>query len=183
MTIDYLRYYHLERYLLEDVHRRFHEDGSIGAFDFFSIVVWKANRAKSKVAKVLLERDPERRTTLDPIAHDLTKALHLAPDSRTKLQLLLLQWGLRLPMASAILAVFWPDDFSVYDVRVCDELAQFHRIADLASFTAIWEGYSEYVEAVRNMEPRHLGLRDKDRYLWAKSRADQLDRDLVRAFA
>ena len=45
MALDYLRYYDLERYLFEDVHRRFHEEGSIGAFDFFSIVIWKANRA------------------------------------------------------------------------------------------------------------------------------------------
>ena len=55
MEPDFLRYYDLETYLWEDVHRRFHTDGGIGAFDFFSIVVWKSNRAKSKIAARLLE--------------------------------------------------------------------------------------------------------------------------------
>jgi len=45
---DYLEYYDLERYLFENVHQRFHLEHSLGAFDFFSIVIWKANRAKSQ---------------------------------------------------------------------------------------------------------------------------------------
>ena len=46
MTFDFLRYYDLETYLFDDVHDRFHRQGSLSAFNFFAIVVWKANRAK-----------------------------------------------------------------------------------------------------------------------------------------
>ena len=76
MDIDFLRYYNLESYLFEDVRRRFHEKGAIGAFDFFSIVIWKANRAKSKIARRLVDRDSQKRAELDPIAQDLTRSLH-----------------------------------------------------------------------------------------------------------
>lgn len=51
MSLDYQRYYDLETFLFEDVYRRFRDNGSIGAFEFFSIVIWKANRAKSITAK------------------------------------------------------------------------------------------------------------------------------------
>ena len=50
MSLDYQRYYDLETFLFEDVNRRFRDNGSIGAFEFFSIVIWKANRAKSITA-------------------------------------------------------------------------------------------------------------------------------------
>jgi len=58
--VDGLRYYDLEAYLFEDVHKRFKTEGSIGAFDFFSIVIWKANRAKSRIAKRLLSKYPQK---------------------------------------------------------------------------------------------------------------------------
>jgi len=48
--IDPVRYYDLERYLLDDVRTRYASEGSLGAFDFFSIVIWKANRAIKKEA-------------------------------------------------------------------------------------------------------------------------------------
>jgi hypothetical protein len=43
-SIDYLAYQQRERSLFTDVHRRFHADGSLGAFDLFSIISWKAAR-------------------------------------------------------------------------------------------------------------------------------------------
>lgn len=67
-TMNYCRYYDLETFLFEDVTKRFDDDGSIGAFDLFSIVIWKANRAKSKTAKRLrnLAKPGE---TLDALCH------------------------------------------------------------------------------------------------------------------
>ena len=50
MTDDLLRYYDLETYLFVDVASRFNEHGKLDAFDLFSIIIWKANRAKSKLA-------------------------------------------------------------------------------------------------------------------------------------
>ena len=45
--IDPLRFYDLETFLLQDVRQRFHSAGSIDAFDFFAIVVWKVITQRS----------------------------------------------------------------------------------------------------------------------------------------
>ena len=100
-----LRYYDLESYLFVDVHETFHFEGSIGAFDFFSIVIWKANRAKSKIAKRLQKMDPGGRIDLELIVRDLTSSLFDAASARDRLRILMQTWGFRLPMASAILTV------------------------------------------------------------------------------
>jgi hypothetical protein len=136
---DYLNYYDLEQYLFEQVGPRFHTEHSIGAFDFFSIVIWKANRAKSKIAGRLWRKaQPEE--DLDAIARRLTASLYRARDACERFRLLLdeKEWGFYLPMASAVLTVLWPDEFTVYDMRVCDQLEKalgghcriFKRIAE-----------------------------------------------------
>jgi hypothetical protein len=56
MTDDFLRYYDLETYLFVDVAGKFKEYDKLDAFDLFSIIIWKAERAKSKLAKRLLQR-------------------------------------------------------------------------------------------------------------------------------
>ena len=50
--MDYSKFYRndLEKYLFDDVINKFEENGYINAFDFFCIIIWKANRAKTKVA-------------------------------------------------------------------------------------------------------------------------------------
>src|SRR6266700_3454276 len=96
---DYLKYYDLERYLFEDVHRRFHHEQSLGAFDFFSIIIWKANRAKSRIALKLLKQDPKRRRKLDAICRTLTTSLYAAPNDKERLRVLMEDWDFALPMA------------------------------------------------------------------------------------
>jgi hypothetical protein len=46
---DYLKYYDLEHYLLEEVGPRFRSSGAIEPIDLFMILIWKANRAKTKI--------------------------------------------------------------------------------------------------------------------------------------
>lgn len=178
--INGLRYYHLEEYLFEDVRSRFHVDGAISAFDFFSIIIWKANRSKSRVAARLLAKCPEE-TSLDAVVHKLTSSLFVARDHRERLRILLEEWGLRLPIASAVLAVLWPDYFTVYDARVCSELNGYHDLADLPSFDSIWSSYQDYRASVLAI-PDGISLRDKDRYLWGRSSARQLENDIEQRF-
>lgn len=180
--VDPIRYYDLERYLFEDVGRHFAADQSIGAFDFFSIVIWKANRAKSYIARRLLRRDKNGRAELEPIVRDLTASLFDAPDEKARLGILVQEWGFGLPMASAILSVLWPLDFTVYDVRVCEQLGRFAKLGSLSKFEAIWEGYSDYRDSVRLAVPGDLSLREKDRHLWATSMVKQLERDIAAGF-
>ena len=180
--IDYLKYRDLERYLFEDVHNRFHAEQSLSAFDFFSIVVWKANRAKSKIAHRLLNNPGVHGDDLDAIVRTLTAQLYAAPDPKSRLRILFCDWGFALPMATAILTVLWPDDFTIYDTRVCEQLGGFHNLSYGTNFDRVWEGYEAFIASVRRETPQGLSLRDQDHYLFGKSTASQLHSDIERIF-
>jgi len=177
---DYLQLYHLEAYLFSEVTKRFRATGTLSAFDFFCIVIWKANRSKSKVASRLKEKG---HATLEASVDALLRSVSAASDPRARLKVLIVDWGFRLPMASAILTVLYPDEFTVYDVRVCDLLDKKFKDAQYKTqFEALWAQYSEYLAAVRDAVPDLPILRDKDRYLWGKSFAQQLEKDIAAWF-
>lgn len=176
---DFARYYDLEGYLFRDVSGRYRKDKKLSAFDFFCIVIWKANRAKSKVAKRLLAQG---HPDLEAAVAALTAVITSAQDSKERLRVLIEGWGFRLPMASAILTVLFPDDFTVYDVRVCEILGDFKDAQYKTQYEALWARYSGYVARVRQSVPEVAGLRDKDRYLWGQSFASQLQRDMESQF-
>lgn len=191
---DFLKFYDLEHYLFHEVGESFRRDKKLSAFDFFCIVVWKANRAKSRIARRLLERcrrcDADREgTTLDDAVAELCVDLEDARSGHDKLQSLMCKWGFRLPMASAILTVLYPNEFTVFDVRVCEQLEKisgtspdFIKASNRVAFEAVWKEYQEYVTAVRSMAPDDLTLRNKDRFLWAKSFVEALQNDIDNRF-
>jgi len=172
---DYRRFYRLESYLFDEVARRFSEMGTLTAFDFFCIIIWKANRAKSKVARKLLEKGYDN---LEPAVVALTRAIAVAENPKAKLKVLIDGWKIQLPMASAILTVLYPNDFSVYDVRVCDQLGSSHNTQNRTNFDVQWDEYQRYVSEVRKMTPQEYELRDKDRWLWGRSFFTQLTDDI-----
>ena len=176
---DCLKYYHLEEFLFNDVSIRFRNDGYITAFDFFCIVIWKANRAKSKIAKRLLAKGYDE---LDSAVKALTKSISEANEPKNRLQVLINNWGFRLPMASAILTVLYPDEFTIYDVRVCEMLEKFADTQHKKPFDKLWDSYEEYIKSVKTVVTENLSLRDKDRWLWGKSFASQLEKDIENKF-
>jgi hypothetical protein len=176
---DYRRFYHLESYLFRTVHDRFAKEKSLSAFDFFCIVIWKANRAKSKVARRML-RNGEN---LEQVVRLLTRSIAEQDSDKERLRYLMSpKWGFRLPMATAILTVLYPDRFTVYDVRVCDALGKFHNLS-YTTGDRLWERYEQFRQAVIDSTPPELSLRDKDRQLWGRSFAKQLERDIACKFA
>src|SRR5262249_30394120 len=159
---------------------RFAEQGHLSAFDFFCIVIWKANRAKTKVAKRLLA---ETTKSLDEVVVELTKAIAAQNTPKDKMRLLMFgKTRFRLPMASAILTVLYPDKFTVYDYRCCDMLDDFRNLTNLTNFDRLWVGYLAFKSAVITNTPKGLSLRDSDRYLWGKSFRDQLANDIATGF-
>lgn len=82
-------------------------------------------------------------------------------------------------MASAILAVCYPNDFALYDYRVRDQIKEFPKLTT-TNFDKLWQGYKEYIARIRELAPRQEGLRDKDRFLYGKSNAVQLRNDIKR---
>jgi hypothetical protein len=179
---DYKKFHQLEAYLFGTVGPKFRQSGVLSATDFFCIVIWKSNRAKSTIANRLRKQDPKGRSDLSAIIKALGKAIHKAPNHRKRLEILLKQWGSRLPMASAILTVLYPNDYSIYDIRVCEQLGDFKNLANTRSFNRLWMGYQAYLDAVRQATPKGLSLRDRDRWLWGKSFIEQLESDLKRGF-
>lgn len=171
------RQYDEESYLFDVVGPRFRRDGSLGAYDLFFIVRWKANRAITKVAKSLLAVG---KTDLETIARTLTRQVAEATTSRERFMVVSDRWRMRLPMASAILTVMYPEDFTVYDVRACAMLGGFGTLAMRTNVESRWSGYLEFKDAVEHRAPAHLSLRDKDRHLWALSRHRGLEAMLER---
>jgi len=179
--LDFRVFYEIEPYLFDSVSRRFAEEHVINAIDFFCIVIWKANRSKSKVARRLMASG--RYSTLDEAVRALTSAIATATMPKDRLCILIKDWGFRLPMASAIATVLYPSDFTVYDVRVCDMLRDFHGLTHIINYDHLWDGYAKYLAAVQIAAPRDLSLRDKDRWLWGKSFHDELLHDIAEGFA
>jgi len=179
--MDYLKYFDREHYLFDDVRSRFRVEHSLGAFDFFSIVIWKANRSKSKIARRLLKKETKTKRDLEARCRALTKTLFDADNDKERLRLLIKDWGFALPMASAILAVCLPEKFTVYDYRVRDQLNSFPDL-NTRNFEKLWRHYQAYRAAVSKLAPKSLSLREKDRYLYGKSNALQLKNDIRRSF-
>ena len=177
---EYLKYYNREEYLFNDVSNRFRTDGYITAFDFFCIVIWKANRAKSTVAKSLLKHEQD----LDSAVKILTSAIHGEKEPKRRLEIIMdkNKWKFRLPMATAVLTVLYPEEFTIYDVRVCESLNAFKDLQNKTRFEDIWSGYEEFVKRVKSEASEQTALRNKDRFLWGKSFASQLEKDIKNKF-
>ena len=179
MKIDYLKLYDLENYLFEEVSRRFSELGYLNAFDFFCVVIWKANRSKSKIAKRLLSKG---HPDLDSAVVALTKSIAKATDDKARMYILIKDWDFRLPMASAILTVLYPVSFTIYDFRVCETIGGFFNLQNKTNFNSLWNEYKSFVAAVNTAGPSEYSLRDKDKWLWGNSFYEQLKKDLDENF-
>lgn len=179
--VDFIKYYNIESYLFNTVRLRNKENSFLNAFDFFCIVIWKANRAKSKIAKKLLKIS--KCENLEGAVKKLTTGLSKELSPKAKLRYLIQDWQFLLPMASAILTVLYPDEFTIYDIRVCEVLKGFNNLTNLSNFEKLWEQYECFKRAVENSSaPASLALRDKDRYLWGESFYKQLNNDIKQKF-
>jgi hypothetical protein len=92
------------------------------------------------------------------------------------------EWGFRLPTTSAVLTVLYPDDFTVYDDRVCKQLGKFQDLVNRTNIDRLWAGYLDFKQAVERAADAELSLRNKDRVLFGKSKADQLREDIELGF-
>jgi hypothetical protein len=178
--MDFRDFYDLESYLFNTVRFHFNEQHHLDAFDFFCIVIWKANRAKSKIFKRLMSSGAK--SSIEDKVKELTARIYKQSNAKDRLHELR-KSGFLLPTASAILAVLYPDDFTVYDYRVCNMLHEFHNLSNVTDFDKLWLGYQDFKSRIEKEAPKKLTLRDKDRYLWGKSICEQLQRDLDSGFA
>jgi hypothetical protein len=162
---EWLKFYDLEKYLFKEVSQKFRREGVLDAVDFFCILIWKAERAKNRNKEKLRKKYPDK--DLNWIVRKLTKQISEAASSEEKLRILLRDWKFRLPTASAILTVLYPDEFTVYDVNVCEELGYNKYLSDRVTESTI-RGYFDFVKKVKKNTPLKLSLREKDKYLTGK---------------
>ena len=182
--MDYLKLYDLERYLFDDVKTSFHKNKKLCAFDFFCIIIWKTtHRVKSKIACKLLEHGGDAGKDLNRIVGNLTSAIAEAENDKERMRILIQDWKFFLPTATAILTVMYPESFTVYDRRVCDELRNHHKLKNKSWSDALWDGYRAFLKDLRHIEPAVAALRDKDRTLWAKSFEKELNKGIATRFA
>jgi hypothetical protein len=153
--------YNLEDYLFRTVSPRFKAEGTLDAHDFFAIVVWKSNRAKTLIRAGLANTHTS--------VHDLLRAVFAARTPAEKVETLIAVPGIGLPMASAILTVCYPDDFTVLDYRAWATLrALGYRLPKTLAWNA--RGYLKYCDTCKRIAAKvGVSLRDLDRALWAKS--------------
>lgn len=178
---DYSKYYDLNAYVFNEVSKRYQDEGHIDAFDFFCIIIWKANRAKTNMHKKIIKIAES--SDLDKICKDITTNLYNIELNEEKLRYLIQNWQFGIPMASAILTVLFPDDFTVYDVRVCKILKKHGNLTNKTNIDRLVTGYFEYVKDVKDVIPEKKNLREKDIYLWGKSFFLELNQDIKDGFA
>ena len=176
-VIKFKKFYNLEKYLLDEVRTNFNQRHYLEVDEFFCIVIWKANRSKSKVKKRLQRIHPN----INSAVKEITSTLYRRDNPRDKLQYLISQCGFRLPTASAILTILYPENFTVYDVRVCDMLDGFRNLINRTNFDRLWAEYQEFKKQVILAVPEEANLREKDRALWGKSFHDDLTKFLSAA--
>ncbi len=171
---DPLAYYSPETLMFPAIGKSFADTGVLDPAALYVILDWKSPRARTRHGIRLAERAGNFDAAAKEIAADLQAAI--GPEQQ--LGLLLTKWGFRLPTASAILTVLYPDIFTVYDVRVCNALHDFHQLGGRQWSPMVWREYQRFVGAVRAAAPEGLSLRDCDRWLWGKDKQAALRSEL-----
>lgn len=154
--------YGVEGYLFEDVSRRFAQTGTLPPYDFFAIVIWKSNRTKTKIADGL--------TSTGKSVEALMREVSEASEPEIKVSALLQVPGIGLAMASAILTVCYPEEFTVLDYRAWNTLCSSDVPGLPSQYPVTTAEYLQYCLACKNLAQRvGLSLRDLDRALWTRS--------------
>lgn len=179
--MDYEKFYDLESYIFKEVANNFYDRGYLIPEEFFCIIIWKANRAKSKIAKRF-----SRDISLETSIREMTSSIYRQSTPKAKLAVLMNDYGFRLPISSAILSVLYKDDFSVYDIRVCNildeeyKIRKYHNIQNLL-FDRLWVGYEDYLRKILEVSGKKE-YREADKYLWGKSFFQQLRENIYKRF-
>lgn len=180
MTIDinYSRFADIEAYIFNDVHQKFYQNQTIDVIDFFCIAIFKANRAKSKLAKRIINQFGN----LEQGVETIIKTIYTATTHKERYIYLRCTCGFGLPTVSAYLSVFYPNDFSIYDYRVCNMLGDHHKAKSKSNPNSSWKAYQAYLEDVRGFIPKDGNFRDADKLLWGKSFYKDLTKDIQNNF-
>ncbi|MGH7121895.1 MAG: hypothetical protein ACREFP_23370 [Acetobacteraceae bacterium] len=125
--IDPIAYYSPETYLFPALAQSYADTGAIDPMALYLVLDWKAPRARTLHRSRLAKLAGSFNRAVSMIAAELDAAAN--PEQQ--LRLLLTKWGFRLPTATAILAVLYPETFTIYDIRVCNTLGAFRQLGNV----------------------------------------------------
>ncbi len=164
--LDPIHYYNPETTLFPELADRFQRTGNLTDEELYLILDWKAPRARTYHLKRLATG-----RTFSQAAQQLGREVHRAATDELRLKsLMVTPWNFALPTATAILTVLYPERFTMYDIRVCEELGDFKRLAYHRWSHQTWPEYERFVDAVRLAVPGNLTLRDGDRWLFGRNK-------------
>jgi hypothetical protein len=170
---DELAYYSPESFF-PALAENFAETGHLDPEAFYLLLDWKASRARTKHLSRLTKKAGSFPNAVRLIADALREATE--PD---QLRILMDDWHFRLPTATAILSVLYPETFTIYDVRVCAALRDFDRLGNSTKWTQnLWKKYKQFLAAVRGATPPGFSLRNRDRWLWGRNKASGMRKEI-----
>ncbi len=156
---DYLKYYWLENYLFGEVSGNFQKDGYLSDEDFFAIVIWKRNASKTKI-KMGIKNSGK---TIKEITFEISRTVNI----EQKLEILTSISGIGISIASAILTVLYPTQFTIADYRAGNSLRNKFDGENIPSKISDSKNYFLYLEVCKKLaEKNNLSLRDFDRAIW-----------------
>lgn len=165
----YKKYYFLEEYLFKEITNSFNKNHYLADEEFFSIIIWKSNRAKTKVLKGIIGS----KKTIKQITGDI----YINSENKEKLLEYLTNIdGIGIPIASAILSVCFPNDFTIADYRVGTSIKDILGIEIKTSYWTIPK-YLEYLKCCLEIKEKFnlKTLRETDTALWGLSFKKDLD--------
>jgi len=156
--IKYKKYSNLENYLFGDVSNDFNKNHYLTNEEFFTIIIWKSNRSKTRVLNGIKKSEK----TIKEITEEVYKEKEL----KNKVEILKKIDGIGIPIASAILAVCYPNDFTITDYRATNSLEILgEKITKNPALSS--SSYLDYVNICKKLKDRYnCSLREFDRILW-----------------
>jgi len=160
-----LKLYWLEKHLFGKVHEKFERDEPdepIDDFDFYCIVYWKSSRNKTGIRNGLDKLDKTPGKLFDEV-----RKTEAAGKPKDTVKVLTKVEGIGIAIASAILAVCYPDKYTVVDSYVFKKVQDWGYLSD-ASLND--EGYLRYNDLCKRWSCElHISLRKLDRILWTNA--------------
>jgi len=158
---NYIKEYELEKQLFGEISGSFRKNKILSEEEFFKIIIWKSNWSKGRVLTGIRKSGKS--------VNQIMREVYNAKTPEEKVKTLIKIKGIGLPIASAILTVCYPEEFTVLDSRVWDILFKDKKVKNKTLPNTI-SGYLDYVNICKNYAKElNLSLRDFDKAMWGRS--------------
>lgn len=159
---EYLKYYFLEEYLFKEVSVNFQKNGYLTAEEFFAIIIWKSNRNKTGIRKSVKNLIGKNMTI-----RKITESIDSDKKDIDRVKRLTGIKGVGISIASAILTVCYPNNFTIADYRAKNSLKNFFGQKEENIDYSTPEAYLNYASICINLAKNNkIKLRNFDRILW-----------------